>query len=117
MYKFAQRILASVRIDAKEYYRSAKPKHMHWIERTENKRKGHYRQDGEELPEGVFKGSPSSIANTLKSKSKDMKQALSRLSFYRNRSGKNVPDSEHARLDQARDAIYRAYGETPPEPK
>lgn len=116
MYKFAKRILASSEVDA-EYYRSVKPRNNHWIERTANKRKGHYRKDGEELPPDVFKGSPSSIANILKSKSKDLKQALSRLSFYRNRSGENIPGSDRSRLDQARDAIYRAYGETPPEPK
>jgi hypothetical protein len=116
MYKFAQRILASSDVEA-EYYRTIKPRNNHWIERTANKRKGHYRKGGEDLPPDVFKGSPGSIANTLKSKSKDMKQALSRLSFFRNRSGDNIPNSEQAKLDQARDAIYRAYGETPPEPK
>lgn len=116
MYKFAQRILASTDVEA-EYYRSVKPRDSHWIQRTDNKRKGHYRQGGEDLPEGVFKGSPSSIANTLKSHSKDMKQALSRLTYFRNKSGDTIPDSERSRLDQARDAIYRAYGETPPEPK
>lgn len=116
MFKFAKRVLASLNVQA-EYYRSVKPRDSHWIERTENKRKGHYREGGEDLPEGVFTGSPSSIANALKSHSKDMQQALSRLSFYRNKSGDNIPSSEDSRLDQARDAIYRAYGETPPEPK
>lgn len=112
---FAMRVLASLEMDAR-YYRPDKPRDSTWIERTDNKRKGNYDYGGqEELPDDIFKGSPGSIANALKSRSKDMQQALARLSFYRNRSGKNIPDSENSRLDQARDAIYRAYGELPPE--
>lgn len=110
----AERVLAAKGGIGKPY-QPAKPVDHHWQKREENKRKGKYRYGGgEELPEGVFKGSPSSIANTLKSHCKDCKQAIARISFYMNSSGSNLSSADRNRLNLAKDAVYRAYGETPP---
>jgi hypothetical protein len=114
MRSIAERILAAKGGIGKPY-QPAKPKDMHWQAREQNKRKGKYRYaGGEELPEGVFKGSPSSIAQTLKTKCEDCKQAISRISFYMNSSGKNLSSADRNRLNLAKDAVYRSYGEVPP---
>lgn len=92
-------------------YRPAKPKDNTWIERTKNSRKGKYDYGGgQDVPEGTFKGSPASIAQILKSKSKDYKQAMSRLSSYINMSGDNLNSSDKNRLEKAKQALKRAYG-------
>ena len=52
-------------------------------------------------PEGFFKQSAGDIASGLKKASKDLSQAVSRLNFYKNRAGKNLPVKERANLDSA----------------
>jgi hypothetical protein len=61
--------------------------------------------------EGFWNGSASSIASGLKAKSKDLKQAMSRLNFYINRGGENLSDADKSRLEGAKDALHKAYGE------
>lgn len=63
------------------------------------------------LPEGTFQGSASDIAKTLKSKSKDLKQAMSRLNFYINRGGDNLSSSEKSKLESAKEKLRKLYGE------
>lgn len=85
-----------------------------WVEKVEDKQKGKTQSDSDKIPEGTFDGSPSSIANTLKSKSKTLKQAVSRLQFYINRSGDSLSSADLNRLDRAKEAVYRSFGEEPP---
>lgn len=60
-------------------------------------------------PEGFFKKGASAIASGLKSASKDLKQAMSRLNFYINRAGKNLSKEDKDRLENAKDALRKAY--------
>ena len=60
-------------------------------------------------PEGLFKESPDKIAKTLKKESKDKKQAMSRLNFYRNRAGKNLSKADKERLDKAKEKLQELY--------
>lgn len=61
------------------------------------------------LPEGTFKGSANDIAKTLKSKSDDLKQAMSRLQFYINRGGDNLSPKEKSKLEDAKDILRKLY--------
>lgn len=82
-----------------------------WQMRMDNKYKGKPRPDNE-LPEGTFKGnSPGGIANTLKTKSEDYGQAMSRLNNYINRQGRNLHGQERDKMDRTKDALRDAYGE------
>lgn len=58
---------------------------------------------------GFFKKSSSAIARGLKQKSKDLKQAMSRLNFYINRAGSNLSAEDKARLDGAKTALRKLY--------
>jgi hypothetical protein len=78
-----------------------------WVKEVDDRSSGHKAND---LPEGLFEKSASEIANTLKSKSKDYQQAMSRLSFYINRAGKNLSSQDSQRLEDAKSALKRAYG-------
>lgn len=86
-----------------------------WIEKVEDKQKGKTQSDSNKVPEGTYEGSPSSIANTLKSKSTSLQQAISRLQFYINRSGDNLNSADKNRLERAKEAVYRSFGEEPPD--
>jgi hypothetical protein len=84
---------------------------MTWQERQDNKYKGKPKPNNS-LPEGTFKeNSPGSIANKLKTKSKDYGQASRRLNNYINRQGKNLHGQERQKLDQSKDALRQAFGE------
>lgn len=54
-----------------------------------------------EPPEGLFTKSAQVIASTVCDSSKSLKQAISRIIFYKNRAGKNLNDEDIARLDKA----------------
>lgn len=95
--------------------RKYKPKGPPWLDKVEQKQKSSGTSH-KEAPEGLYAdGSPAEIANYLKSSSRDFQHAVSRITFYINRSGKNLDQGDRYRLEQAKDAVYRAYGETPPE--
>lgn len=73
-----------------------------WSQKVTEKEKWH-------APEGLFKESPEKIAKTLKKESKDKKQAMSRLTFYRNRAGKNLSKADKERLDKAKEKLESMY--------
>jgi hypothetical protein len=59
--------------------------------------------------EGFFKQSAEKIAAGLKRNSKDLKQASSRLNFYKNRAGKNLDVKDKARLELAKEKLHALY--------
>lgn len=59
--------------------------------------------------EGFFKQSAEKIAAGLKRNSKDLKQASSRLNFYKNRAGKNLDAKDKARLELAKEKLHTLY--------
>ena len=60
-------------------------------------------------PEGFFKQSAGKIASGLKSASKDLGQATSRLNFYIYRAGGNIPEPEMAKLQSAKKKLRKLY--------
>jgi len=60
--------------------------------------------------EGFFNQSAEKIAQGLKSESKDLKQAMSRLTFFINRSGSNLSADDKKRLENAKDKLHNLYG-------
>ena len=72
-----------------------------------------------DLESGVFKkGSPVEIARSLKRsaeqsnrrKAPPYRSAMSMLTFYINRAGKNLPKSRLAKLEKAKDELRRLFG-------
>lgn len=59
--------------------------------------------------EGFFKQPAGRIATELKAASKDLKQAMSRLNFFINRSGDNLDDSAKANLEKAKQKLHDLY--------
>jgi hypothetical protein len=83
-----------------------------WQQRRDNARKGKPKPSNS-LPDGTFKQtSPGGIANTLKNKSKDYDQAMRRLTNYENGRGRGIPNPERRKLDQAKDSLKNAFGES-----
>lgn len=75
--------------------------------------------DALELEPHVFeKDDPKEIAASLKRsadrsekrKSEPFRSAMSMLTFYINRAGKNLPASRKKMLEEAKDELRRAYG-------
>lgn len=71
-----------------------------------------------DLEQGVFaKGDPRDIARSLKRsaersrrrKSDSYRSAMSMLTFYINRAGKNLPKRQKARLEAAKDELRDLY--------
>lgn len=60
-------------------------------------------------PPNFFKQSPAAIAAGLKKNSKDRRQAMARLNFYINRSGKNLTPADHKRLEDAKKLLIAMY--------
>ena len=87
---FATRVLAALEITAKDWSEDVKTK---W-----------------HPPEGFFTKSAESIAKGLRSASKDLKQAMSRLSFYENRAGSNLGAEEKSKLEDAKEKLHSLYG-------
>jgi hypothetical protein len=91
------------------------------------KRKRWSRQVTEEshaldLEEGVFsKSDPRAIARSLKRsaehsthrKSAPYRSAMSMLTFYINRAGRNLSPEDRRRLEAAKDALRNLYGKAP----
>jgi hypothetical protein len=74
--------------------------------------------DAMTLDKGVFKKSPRAIALSLKRsaersrrrKSTPFRSAMSMLTFYANRGGKNLSAAQKKKLDQAKDELRALYG-------
>jgi hypothetical protein len=74
--------------------------------------------DAMTLDEGVFKKTPRAIALSLKRsaersrrrKSTPFRSAMSMLTFYVNRGGKNLSATQRKKLDQAKDELRELYG-------
>ena len=70
------------------------------------------------LEEGVFTWAPQEIACSLKRsaeasrdrKASPFRSAMSMLTFYINRAGKNLSAERRAELEQAKDELRRAFG-------
>jgi hypothetical protein len=75
--------------------------------------------DALDLEQGVFTlKDPKKIAASLKRsaeestrrKSDPYRSAMSMLTFYINRAGKNLPKADRARLEKAKDELRKAFG-------
>jgi len=74
--------------------------------------------DALDLEHRVFTKSPREIARSLKRsaershrrKSDPYRSAMSMLTFYINRAGKQLSKSDRARLERAKDELRRLYG-------
>jgi hypothetical protein len=75
-----------------------------------------------DLRKGVFTlRDPKEIAASLKRsaeaskrrKADPFRSAMSMLVFYINRAGKNLPEEDRARLEQAKDELRKAFGKPP----
>lgn len=62
-----------------------------------------------EPKEGIFTQSAEKIAKYLKSNSKDLRQAMSRLTFYINRGGENLSAADVKRLESAKEKLRALY--------
>jgi hypothetical protein len=77
------------------------------------------RSNALDLEAGVFKRSPSQIARSLKRsadhsnrrKASPLRSALSMLTFYVNRAGKNLPAARKRVLERAKDELRSLYGQ------
>jgi hypothetical protein len=74
-------------------------------------------RDALDLREDTFKGSPKEIAQSLKRsaehshrrKSSPFRSAMSMLTFYINRAGKNLSASRRKKLESAKDELRTAF--------
>jgi hypothetical protein len=74
--------------------------------------------DALDLKEGVFTGTPREIARSLKRsaecsrrrKAEPYRSAMSMLTFYINRAGKNLSDRDLRRLEAAKDEMRAVFG-------
>lgn len=74
--------------------------------------------DALDLEDAVFKGTPTSIAHSLKRsaehshrrKSSPYRSAMSMLTFYINRAGKNLSATRRKKLEAAKDKLKEAFG-------
>jgi len=75
--------------------------------------------DALDLEEHVFAGDdPAAIARSLKRSAEQSKRrkgtpfqsAMSMLTFYINRAGRNLPDERHRILDAAKDELRKLFG-------
>jgi phosphoenolpyruvate carboxylase len=74
--------------------------------------------DALDLDREVFKKSPTAIARSLKRsaernhrrKSSPYRSAMSMLTFYINRAGKNLPAARRRKLEAAKDRLREAFG-------
>lgn len=68
-------------------------------------------------PEGLFKESPDKIAKVLKANSDSKKQAISRVTFYLNRAGKNLSKADKERIGKAKEKLKELYADEEKESK
>ncbi len=60
-------------------------------------------------PEGFYKQSAQKIAQGLIRASDSLKQAVSRVSFYRNRAGDNLSQEDSSRLDTVIQLLHKHF--------
>ena len=60
-------------------------------------------------PEGLFTKDASTIANQLATDSTDLKQAMSRLNFYLNRAGRNLPSKRKKEIEKAKELLRKKF--------
>lgn len=73
--------------------------------------------DAMTLEDGVFKKTPHAIALSIKRsaerstrrKSTPFRSAMSMLTFYENRAGKNISESRKAKIEKAKDELRALY--------
>ncbi len=58
-------------------------------------------------PEGLFTEKAEKIANVLYKHSKDLKQAMARLTFYMNRAGENLTNKTE--LEKAKKLLHKKF--------
>jgi hypothetical protein len=76
------------------------------------------KSDALDLESGVFKGSPQEIARSLKRsaerskrrKGTPLQSAMSMLSFFENRAGRQLPASRKRALERAKDELRKLFG-------
>jgi len=92
------------------------PKARYWSARVTEQ------SDALDLEPGVFTKNPRAMAESLKRsaerskrrKSSPFRSALSMLSFYENRAGKNLPAARKRVIAAAKDELRRLYGRAVP---
>lgn len=60
-------------------------------------------------PEGLFTKGATHIARVLAKESGSLKQAMSRLNFYINRAGKNLPPKRKKSLNMAKEKLRQEF--------
>jgi hypothetical protein len=88
-----------------------KPAKKRWSQRVTET------SDAMTLENGVFKKTPRALAMSLKGsadrstrrKSSPFRSAMSMLTFYENRAGKNLPATRKAKIDKAKDELRALY--------
>lgn len=78
--------------------------------------------DAMDLEPQVFKGTPRAIAASLKRsversqrrKSPPYRSAMSMLTFYINRGGRNLSSTQRTKLEKAKGELRRLFGKAPP---
>jgi hypothetical protein len=92
--------------------------------RTGAKRRGSWvrrvaeRSDAMDLPRGIFKRSPSQIAQGLKrsvlqsgrTKGTKFQSAMSMLNLYVNRAGRSLSSADRRRLERAKGELRKVFG-------
>ena|SRR5215469_8701436 len=79
------------------------------------------RSNALDLEQGVFKKSPKEIARSLRRsaerstrrKSSPFQSAMSMLTFYENRVGRNLPIARKRAIHKAKDELRKLYGRQP----
>ncbi len=79
------------------------------------------RSNALDLERGVFKLTPREMARSLKRsaerstrrKSSPYRSAMSMLTFYENRAGRNLPESRRRALREAKDELRKLYAREP----
>jgi uncharacterized protein DUF3175 len=74
-----------------------------------------------DLENRVFTGTPSEIARSLKRsaerssrrKASPFRSAMSMLTFYANRAGRNLPATRRRKIEQAKHQLRKLYGRPP----
>lgn len=112
------KILALSRLNSSMPMHTVKPKDEHWQKRVHQKQIQETQQYSDKNIPDLFTKGPSEIALSLKNKFHDFDKCLSKIQYYINRSGDNLDYTEKHRLNQAKEALYRAFNkELPKDPQ
>jgi len=64
-------------------------------------------------PAGIARSLSESAEHSSRRKSRPFRSAMSMLTFYINRAGKNLPERRKKILEKAKDELRRLYGKIP----